>query len=968
MRSILAAIQPLIFLLVVSFCATNLPAALIQENDSSIPKKEEIEPLKGDVKQHAITLVRQLGSSDFEARQAATKELWQLGPPALELLESAAKSSLSRESRMRAKDLVSLITAGIKPDADPDVVNCIVGFLDREISVQKRAIKKLAYLQEQGTAGRLIDLVPSKTDREALGEILSMNASDAEMALRNGDESFINTPKNASKTRKSRKLFYYFYLWVDGKLDPEIERLIGEAEAEIEETRKYVENRKKNKGSSPKKGKKANDSSIPELKQKQLKTLIGLLRFQEKWDEALKWSDKVYNKETRKNLTHSILMESGNWKGLADLIVDSDSDEGGDKGDDNDENEQPHNGLGYVAEGYKKALIEYYAGTEKEFEATISGIEKDIEDEFQKQKRRGAKPVPGNQKHAQFLRYALDFDRALKYTSLKKDQATFGTLRTNRRFRKLFDLFHLQTFEKRKKYFKGRALHIRSLQNLIERFSKEEPEFKWMGFGKDDEKRDRYIEKRDSAIYFWRQSCDLLADMGLDREAELYYRRLFFDFRDKNPSIGYGMVQDLAGMGAYESAWEIAKLECDRNKSFNPLGSLLNPTGFNHEAAQLLNRHFADKIKDNIERCRKIAKLVRSPADLKEAEPIDFWNEMAEVDLSTHSDAVWQLFQIWDVKEKELLRKSTSQQNANSLDQMEDESQFLLAAQKYDAAALTADGSANNYARAWYAYSRAGRPVNSRRMRLLFALKFDPDDAYEYTSGYTGTHWQSLPFDAYRLNDCLEYSKVGTNCYYMWKMCEDDSKAVLSARQKMVRTQILRLRYIESPYFENSENDHIDFIVGALEAGEIESARRWFRKVSSFKPADAGFVEKSFPVFERFDNEEFLDEMFEKVSADFYEILGTFPESAVHLNNYAWACACANRNVKNGIELAKRAVELRPAVAGHRDTLAELYHVDGQHDMAIKTIRRAIEINPMSANYIKQLKKFEDAKKSASAE
>ena len=65
--------------------------------------------------------------------------------------------------------------------------------------------------------------------------------------------------------------------------------------------------------------------------------------------------------------------------------------------------------------------------------------------------------------------------------------------------------------------------------------------------------------------------------------------------------------------------------------------------------------------------------------------------------------------------------------------------------------------------------------------------------------------------------------------------------------------------------------------------------------------------------------------------------------------------------MKNGIEFSKRAIELRPGTAGHFDTLAQLYHVDGQHDLAIKTIRRAIEINPMRNYYAEQLKKFKEA-------
>ena len=108
--------------------------------------------------------------------------------------------------------------------------------------------------------------------------------------------------------------------------------------------------------------------------------------------------------------------------------------------------------------------------------------------------------------------------------------------------------------------------------------------------------------------------------------------------------------------------------------------------------------------------------------------------------------------------------------------------------------------------------------------------------------------------------------------------------------------------------------------------------------------------------------------MFEKVSNDFFDILKRFPDSSLFLNNYAWACACSERNVQNAIAISKRAVAARPGRAGYWDTLAELYFVDKQYDLAIETIRKAIVLNPMREYYQEQLAKFEKAKASAMSE
>jgi len=281
-----------------------------------------------------------------------------------------------------------------------------------------------------------------------------MEAGGLELALRMDDLDEFQKRINDPASRKSLKLLYYYYLWVDEKLDDKIDMLKGEAKVEIKEAAAYdVELKKrkeKEKAKNNGKPKKKKDDETEELdeapKQPRLRTLIGLLRFTRKWEQAIEFSKKVYDRDDRKNLTHSILMESGNWKGLAKLIVEPSDDEDDSRG-------KVHDGLAYPAEGYRKALINFYAGNEAEFAAVIDEIEAKIEEEFQKQKRRGAKPTRGNSQHAQFLRYTLDFDRAIEFSPLKKDRSTFQMLSSSKRYAKLFEFFNLETFDKRAKYF-----------------------------------------------------------------------------------------------------------------------------------------------------------------------------------------------------------------------------------------------------------------------------------------------------------------------------------------------------------------------------------------------------------------------------------------------------------------------------------------------------------------------------------
>jgi len=918
-------------------CSHAICDAKVQDKAAApVVDPQATEMLDEQARKEGLRLVRQLGSPNFDLRQKASRELWEMGPPALEVLQTAADGNFNNEAKVRAQDLISFIKVGLSPDTDVEVVQCVTGFLDRELTVQTRAVRKLCALQKQEAARKLIALVSSEPDRNALLESCSIASSDAEMALRLGDDDRFMEWIRDPATVNSQPLLFYYTLWIDGELEPEITRLKKEAKSELEAAEKFDAQQAKEKDKNPK-----GDDEAEAPGQPNLKTLIGLLRFLERWEEALELAEKVHDAESRRQLYHSILKESGNWKGFAKLSIDSEAEQL-----DPEELEERFDGLVNSASKYSIALSHFYAGSEEGFQKSIAEIEAEIAEREEKQ----GSDSQGDITHARFLRYTLDFDRSLKYAPLKKDVATFQLLSQHRRYKKLFEFFGFNSFDSRAKYFKGRSRRIRSLVRQME-------------FQPD--KRDQYEEKLNVEIGNWRSVCSLFASLGLNEEAELYFRKLYFGYRDQVSHLGGSIVMDLQSMDALDSAWEIAKLEFERDENFE-FGNIIDPQGYSHQAAGFLDGQLEEKISDPYLRCRRVAQLVRSPT-LPLDDDIDFWSEMADVDFSNASHAAWQLFSIWDLEEEDLIDVSSEGEEVERVDKLMKEGKYLQAARIYEAQALN-DGNSIYYAKAWNAYSKAGDEAKTRRLRLLFVMSFDPYDAYDYADGYTGTEWQSLPFDAYRLHDVLENDSVGSNCYYMWRMAKGDNNGVLSAHQKMVRTQILRYQYIDSPYLEDSEEDHSRLVEGALETGDLESARRWFEKLAKFQPADSGFVEDSFPVFEKVGGDEIVTEMFDRISADFYEILKTYPQSAMYLNNYAWSCACSGRNLDNGIELAKRAVELRPSTAGYIDTLAELYHRDGQHDLAIETIREAVRINPMRDYYREQLEKYRSAKEKALTE
>jgi len=64
------------------------------------------------------------------------------------------------------------------------------------------------------------------------------------------------------------------------------------------------------------------------------------------------------------------------------------------------------------------------------------------------------------------------------------------------------------------------------------------------------------------------------------------------------------------------------------------------------------------------------------------------------------------------------------------------------------------------------------------------------------------------------------------------------------------------------------------------------------------------------------------------------------------LNALAWYCATADMYLEESLEAARRAVALEPENAGIIDTLAETLYRMGRKDEAVKTIDRAIAIDP----------------------
>ncbi|OGB68981.1 MAG: hypothetical protein A2Y94_10060 [Caldithrix sp. RBG_13_44_9] len=103
----------------------------------------------------------------------------------------------------------------------------------------------------------------------------------------------------------------------------------------------------------------------------------------------------------------------------------------------------------------------------------------------------------------------------------------------------------------------------------------------------------------------------------------------------------------------------------------------------------------------------------------------------------------------------------------------------------------------------------------------------------------------------------------------------------------------------------------------------------------------------------------------EKLLSAYEDALQKLPEDYNLMNGYAWYIYENKLNDKytRGIEVARRAVELKPDAAYIWDTLAWLEYENGQKEQALTDMGKAVEISGNAEDYRENLKKMQTGKK-----
>ncbi|HEY1379706.1 MAG TPA: hypothetical protein VGF55_23080 [Gemmataceae bacterium] len=145
----------------------------------------------------------------------------------------------------------------------------------------------------------------------------------------------------------------------------------------------------------------------------------------------------------------------------------------------------------------------------------------------------------------------------------------------------------------------------------------------------------------------------------------------------------------------------------------------------------------------------------------------------------------------------------------------------------------------------------------------------------------------------------------------------------------------------------------------ALAAGQVEDALAHARACLDLTPGNIDVALLLVPELDRRGRKADADALYGKVAGAYAGMAKDFPHSGFAHNAVAWLAACCHRDLDAALDHARKAVELEPKQAGHRDTLAEVHFQRGETAKAVELMRECIALDPHKAYYGKQLARFQ---------
>ena len=894
-----------------------------------------------DAQTPVATLVKQLGAENFVERQRASKLLFEKGSAIVPELESVPLSS-NPEVNRRVGDLVKLLSAGREAIKNKETFDAIVNFEHAELETRKQLLEKLLSGEQYDMYFHMIEKMPSGQAEDIFGE--------------NRLKDLIPVLCKKEQWEDIEAILSHPLTW---KYEPNLcglyHKTMGTLAVYIDKMKREID-----------------DSEFPDAKQ--LATLIGLLKADENYDVALRYAKRFSNSDLVVAFENQILLESGNWKELADRAV---------LNDDPIESDRY-----FICNGVMYALVKYWGGSEDEFQQAVErvteasaaqrrdqqGEENDEEDDDDK-----VELVLGPVLR-QLNLFTLNWEKAKPWIEFNEDVNTLGLLELINKYEQLLDELKLgHDFSDHQKWAKRKQAEIKKLGEDV-------------STARGRNERNVKLQEFNAALKYYLGVCDVFAELGLEQEAILFIRQLYEQIYPINglATNRLDLIGRVADYGDAEALWDFVENSGLSNAQMKWLVEMKRPLdsarakrfvlfGLKHDVAQFVYHKLVSKIDDPVKLLKRVAHVVNyqlKPSDLSErngseqtGESFSLDADVAMIEHSFSSDECWKISQIYAYHQrpesKQWRERAATNGDVRAIKQIANElfdrQDYLGAAEMFEQQHKRSK-SPLPLSRAAQSYGLAGNRLKEKRLK--FQAYVLPD--FIYDNNFEDVCDVYLEQEqAELIADRLLY-RIATNSIFSHRNLAGLGWHVLGKVDPVAAANFAKVRLLTTSSAHSSfqlallaiQAQTLD-ATAAVEVGDYEKADRILDRLLDFSPATPAIAENTVVRLDLAGETQRADAVIDRLKAFYHELLAQYPTSSTHCNNYAWVLACGKRHADAAIRHAKTAVQARPNSPGFIDTLAESYFAAGNIDKAIEIINRAASIEPEKVYYKNQRMKYE---------
>ncbi len=886
-------------------------------------------------------IVKQLKSNSFEQRQQATRELFALGPRILPALEKIERSA-SLEQNRRLENLKVVFRAIEAGQSSPVARRAWLDFKDVGFDTRDLILEKLLTLKEYEAHFALLEQLQPQQTREVFEDNGNYYSQIVELC-------------RSEQWEVIDRLLSMPLMWkYQPTLCARFHFLMGTLENQVAQLRKRYDDR--------------SDDEKLSGSDDELQTVIKLLAFQRQYDAAGRYIAKIPQERLRLQCENQLLIEQGDWKGLAKRAVLAESDF---------DKELPY----ISCTPWEYVLLKQYG------QGVQAGV-KAIEEVEAEQRERGTLDTG---LLAALSMLTCDWEKAKTGVELEQDILSLWLLSPIlNRTEEMEELIGAGvTFESRTQWATARREEI---GKLIKKMSARR--------GTADKLKELKAEANKKAKYYL-YVCERWLGFGLEAEAILHLRELFLQLRDVEQLAGVTnlIMQRICDPGWPDVTWSFlseAGYSDSQLASMASSGALFrndslfisyqSPAEIRRIAlAQFLNAGLYESVDDPKERMQRTSFLLNSPFKPTNPETVnelypngfDLDAELARVSHNFTRTSCWQISQIYQhhgrhreaLQWKELAALKGQADAVFSL--AEDalaEEDFAKAARMFDAH-FTQSSKAYSLGLSSHAWEMAGEEQIARQR--MFHASIIPQHygstMADFYSSFIDDERGQWVCELARLDNLIDQSpgrqelqnlRNAMNC---WKTVDPVESANFGKRgllKRSVGNRVYDYWIVSGVIVESRSLD----VMGAVEELDFEAVKSIFDQVNQFSPGSPSLVEKIVPRLDELGQVELADYITQQTALFFEDALVRYPQSAANRNNYAWLLACANRRLDTVLRHAELAVQLQPQEHTYIDTLAESHFARGEFDEAIDAIERSIALDPPRRYYRNQLKKYQDAK------